>query len=137
VNTVNPLITRRCESQELTKSDGTFVQYYLFPEYEVHYNELPAGICQQWHHHTTIEETIYMVSGQLNLDWLDAGKLSTDVLRQGDLARLGSAPHALRNDSATAASFLVLKLVLDGTEKCAVFREDKQIDEPPGSTGDK
>jgi uncharacterized cupin superfamily protein len=125
-----PKISRLADSRQLTKDGGTFVRYYLFPEYEIHYNELVAGGSQQWHRHDVIEETIYVVSGQVDVLWRDDYGEHRTALDAGDVVRFGAAPHTLVNTSDSRTVFLVFKLVLDGCDKRAIFQSDKVPDEP-------
>ena len=46
------------------KEDGTRVSYFLFPEYEIHYNELPPNTTQQWHYHEKVEEVIFAIASK-------------------------------------------------------------------------
>lgn len=128
MRTIFPLINRAADGKEVVKPDGTSVRYHLFSEYEIHWNELPDGVTQQWHHHDRIEETIYVVGGTVTLMWRQGGEELSEKLHAGDIARLGSAPHTLRNSSGGEARFIVFKTVPDGVDKRHIFVDDKQLD---------
>ncbi|GAB3716875.1 hypothetical protein GCM10027598_27050 [Amycolatopsis oliviviridis] len=128
MRTTTPLISRAADGKETVKPDGTAVRYHLFDEYEIHWNELPDGVTQQWHHHDTIEEAVHVVSGRMLLHWRADGAQHTEELGPGDVARLGTAPHTWENKSGEVVRFIVFKLVLDGVGKREIFRNDKQLD---------
>ncbi|MDX8143387.1 cupin domain-containing protein [Lentzea sp. BCCO 10_0061] len=128
MRTTTPLISRAADGKKTVKPDGTAVCYHLFPEYEIHWNELPDGVTQQWHHHDTIEETVCVVAGRMLLRWREDGRECVEELEVGDVARLGAAPHTWENKSGEVVRFIVFKLVLDGVDKREIFRNDKQLD---------
>jgi uncharacterized RmlC-like cupin family protein len=124
-------VTRRAESIARDKADGTSVRYYIFPEYEVHANEIEPGSTQQWHHHELIEEVIYVVSGRLVVIWQNGSAVETEELATGDLVRVGTSAHTLANRSSEVARFVVFRMVPDGTDKRDLMRGDKHVDAPP------
>ncbi|MDD7968431.1 cupin domain-containing protein [Actinomycetospora lemnae] len=129
-----PEIHRGSAGETITKPDGTRVRYCLFDEYEVHYNELPAGVRQAWHHHEQVEEAICVTDGQVTLHWIDdGGGQQATTLDRGDLVRLGTAPHTLENQSTSTAQFVVVKTVPSGGGHRETFLTDKFLDNPPGS----
>jgi hypothetical protein len=61
-------IYKLSDAIHVDKEEGTSVDYFLFPEYEIHYNEVKPGVTQLWHHHPRIMEyyyrtTLYIVNG--------------------------------------------------------------------------
>ncbi|HEX6541827.1 MAG TPA: cupin domain-containing protein [Ktedonobacterales bacterium] len=110
------------------KPEGTCVTYYIFPEYELHYNVLEPGTVQPWHHHRLIEETILMTSGQIEARWLADGKMRSQVMHAGDIARVEDTPHTFVNTSTEPATFLVVRLILTGQDKRDTIRNDKYLD---------
>jgi uncharacterized RmlC-like cupin family protein len=110
------------------KDDGTSVVYYIFPEYELHYNEIPGKTIQQWHHHEVLEEAIYIISGALEFHWIENEAKRSKILNAGDIVRVENEPHTLENKASSPATFLVVRLVLSGTDKRSLFRTDKVID---------
>jgi uncharacterized cupin superfamily protein len=126
-------ITRKAEAIFLDKGNGTSVRYYIYPEYEIHYNEILAHTLQQWHHHEVIEETLYIVSGQLEAHWAKDGMAYSEKLNQGDIIRVGKIPHTFVNVSDETVQFLVFRMIPDGTDKREIIKADKVIDAPPSS----
>ncbi len=112
----------------VTKPEGTRVAYYLFPEYEIHYNELPPNSVQPWHHHNAIEEIIFVVSGEIEVRWLEDSVIVTDKVHHGDMVRVEDTPHTLANSSDSAATFLVVRLVLSGKDNGELIKADKYLD---------
>lgn len=112
------------------KPEGTRINYYLFPEYEIHYNEVPPGTVQAWHHHERIEETLLMLDGELEVRWRnDRLEEQTTLLKKGDLVRTGSTPHTFANLSENLVKFVVFKLMLSGTNHHELFKSDRVTDE--------
>ncbi len=64
-------IVPKDQALHVSKPEGTKVDYFLFDEYEVHYNEQVQGSIQTWHHHQTIWETLYIIEGELTAKWKD------------------------------------------------------------------
>lgn len=113
-------------STHKNKPDGTRVDYYLLKEYEVHYNQIPPGTSQEWHSHNQVEEVIFMVSGKLEIQWIDGDEKRVQKVEKGDLIRVGHDLHAFVNKSKRDASFIVLKMMLSGKDNSRIFKEDKQ-----------
>jgi len=112
----------------VVKPEGTRVTYYLFPEYEIHYNELLPNSVQQWHHHTVIEETLFVISGEIEIRWLENDTVVAEKIQHGDVVRVEDTPHTLANLSDTAATFLVVRLILSGKDNREVIKHDKYLD---------
>lgn len=62
-------IYHKQDTLNVLKPEGINVTYYLFNEYEVHYNEQVPNSTQTWHHHEKIWETLYIIEGELNAKW--------------------------------------------------------------------
>lgn len=125
-------IIRRAEAVQRTKPDGTSIGYYLFDEYELHYNELPPGTIQRWHHHDKLEEVLYVVEGDLDVHWTVDDERRQDVARTGDIVRVERSSHTFVNASPNVVRFLVIRLVLDGRDKRKIFSTDKTYDDSGG-----
>lgn len=41
----------------VAKENGTHTNYFLFPEYEIHYNQIHPHTVQEWHYHQYIERS--------------------------------------------------------------------------------
>src|SRR6266487_4018241 len=122
-------IIRRVEGVAKEKPSGTKITYYTFPEYEIHLNEMPGNSIHQWHHHTEIEETICVISGYINIHFIDSNERFVETLYPGDIARVETNIHTLENPTDTTATFMVMRLVLGGKDYRKLFREDKVVDE--------
>lgn len=121
-------IIRRHDALTSKKSEGTEVLYYIFPEYEIHYNEMPPGTMQQWHHHNVLEETVYVISGSLEFHWIDNNTTRSQTLNAGDIVRVEKESHTLENRSTSLTTFLVIRLVLNGKDNRGLFINDKVVD---------
>lgn len=119
-------ITRKIDSVTVTKKSGTEVSYYLFPEYEIHYNVIDGAIVQDWHQHTKIEETLLVLSGKLEIYWEEGYSVKSTILNTGDLARVENTVHSIKNHGSSPAEFIVFKLILNETDKREIFKTDKQ-----------
>lgn len=122
-------IVSQQQALNVTKSSGTKVWYYLFNEYEIHYNEQPAKTKQDWHHHEKISETIYIVDNELTLEWKENNQLKSKIIRKGDLVETQKNPHCFSNDTSKTTKFIVLKQVFSGQNKKGLFKTDKVADE--------
>lgn len=121
-------IIRRGQAIAHEKPEGTNVVYYIFPEYEIHYNEMHGDSIQQWHHHNVIEETIYIISGEVAFHWIEDGNERSQTLYAGDIVRVENEPHTLENPSKLPATFITVRLVLTGKDNRSLFRNDKALD---------
>jgi uncharacterized RmlC-like cupin family protein len=126
-------ITRQAEAIFRDKGNGTSVRYYIYPEYEVHYNDILAHTVQQWHHHEVIEETLYIVAGQLMAYWAEDDSVYSEKLNQGDIIRVGKIPHTFANLSGDTFQFLVFRMIPDGIDKHETIKADRVVDIPPSS----
>lgn len=121
-------IIKSSSSIFVDKGDGTSVNYYLFPEYEVHYNEIRPHATQQWHHHQQIEENLYIISGTLTAHWRDGEKEQSEEVGAGDMIRVEDTPHTFSNESEEVVRFIVFRFVPDGEDKSQVIKADKVLD---------
>lgn len=122
-------IIKRSQGISVRKQDGTDVIYYIFLEYEIHHNEVPLNTVQQWHSHNVIEETIYLISGELEVHWFENGKKVFQTLYPGDIVRVENTPHTFINSSTSVATFLVIRLVLTGKDNRELIKNDKLLQE--------
>ncbi len=118
-------IISRQDAIHKEKPDGTRVDYYLQPEYELHYNEIPGGTVQEWHSHTTVEELVFMIDGSLEIKWMEEEKERRETVQKGDLIRVENNLHTFANTDNKTASFVVIKLVLSGNNNSQIFKDDK------------
>jgi len=110
------------------KPEGTAVNYYLFPEYEIHYNEQPPETTQPWHHHDTINESILMLEGEMWAHWLENGKKKKRKVKKGDLVEVENTPHTFINSSKKKIKFVVFRFVPTGKNTSQVIKKDKVLD---------
>jgi len=112
------------------KEEGTLVDYYIFPEYEIHYNEVKPGVTQLWHHHLKIWETIFMIEGELEAHWRDElGNKQSIIVKKGDVIEVENSPHTFINSSKEIVKFLVHRFVPTGEDKREIIKRDKVLDE--------
>lgn len=110
------------------KEEGTKVIYHIFPEFEIHYNEVPAGTKQTWHYHNIIEEVLYIFSGELEVHWKEKDKAFNQTVKIGDVVRVENTPHTFVNSSNNPAIFVVFRFVPDGIDKRHIIKKDKYSD---------
>jgi len=109
----------------VAKPNGTKVRYYLFNEYELHYNEIPPKSEQDWHHHEKISESLLVLDGKLILQWKEKGNLKQQAIHDGDLIEMENTPHNVVNNGKKTAKVIILKQVLSGKNRRALFKKDK------------
>jgi len=112
----------------VSKPEGTGVHYYLFKDYEVHYNEQAPHTTQGWHHHEKIWETLYIINGELVAKWREANEEKSQLVKQGDLIETERTPHTFSNDSDQIVSFLVIKHIPSEENHSKVLKTDKVLD---------
>ena len=112
----------------ISKPNGADVYYYLFKDYEVHYNEQQLHTIQDWHHHEKIWETIFIIDGCLTIHWREDTQEKTQWLRTGDLVETGHTPHTLSNHTDDVAKFLVIKRMPSDEDYREIFKNDKVLD---------
>jgi len=116
------------QSDFVVKPTGIKTNYYLFPEYEVHYNEQPPGTEQDWHHHEKISETVFIIEGELRLFWREDHEEKSQIVKAGDTIQTENTPHSFTNESKDIVKFIVIKQVLKGENNQELFKKDKIID---------
>ncbi len=121
-------IIPRSGAIHVDKEEGSSVDYYLFPEYEVHYNEIAPGTIQQWHHHRQISETLFVMEGEIEAHWLENGEKKMQVAVAGDVIEVEDTPHTFINSSDGVVKFVVFRFVPEGVDKREVIKGDKVID---------
>lgn len=112
----------------VSKSEGTIVDYYLFKDYEIHYNEQISGATQVWHHHEKIWEALYVLDGELTVQWREENKEKQEILNVGDLVETERTPHTFINHTDKTVKFLVFKLIPQKKDFREVFKTDKVLD---------
>lgn len=112
----------------VVKPEGTDVHYYLFKDYEVHYNDQAPHATQTWHHHEKIWETLYIIEGELVAQWRDEGKDKTQVIKAGDLIETERTPHTFSNETDQKVRFLVIKRMPSEKDYSGILKTDKVLD---------
>lgn len=118
-------ITRQASAISVTKSSGTQVDYYLYPEFEIHVNILPTGVVQDWHKHQQLDENIIVTSGEITVEYLENGHVSSQTIQENDVLRVKRSIHRLLNQSSEPAQFIVFRFVPTGQEQSELMKQDK------------
>jgi uncharacterized cupin superfamily protein len=121
-------IYHKKDALNVFKPEGLNVTYYLLSEYEVHYNEQKPNSTQVWHHHEKIWETIYVIEGELLVEWRENGDEKSERLIAGDLIETERTSHTFANNSDRIVKFLVFKQILSGGDKKKTLKNDKILD---------
>jgi uncharacterized cupin superfamily protein len=121
-------ITHAKDVQYVAKPEGTDVHYYLFKDYEIHYNEQAPHTTQTWHHHEKILETLYIIEGELKAQWRKDGKDKFQIVKAGDLIETERTPHTFSNESDKTARFLVVKIIPNSEDYSEILKTDKVLD---------
>jgi len=112
----------------VTKPEGTDVHYYLFRDYEIHYNDQAPHTTQTWHHHEKIWETLYIIEGELKAQWRDGAEEKSQIVKPGDLIETERTPHTFSNDTDKVVRFLVIKRIPSSEDYSEVLKTDKVLD---------
>lgn len=121
-------ITYRKDAVHVTKPEGTDVHYYLFNDYEIHYNDQAPHTTQVWHHHEKIGETLYIIDGKLTAYWREGGEEKSQQVRSGDVVETERTPHTFSNHSDVTARFLVIKRIPSNEDYREILKTDKVLD---------
>ena len=121
-------ITHAKDVLHITKPEGTDVHYYLFKDYEVHYNDQAPHTTQTWRHHERVWETLYIIEGELKAQWHEGGDEKSQMLAAGDLVETERTPHTFSNESDRVARFLVIKRIPTDEDLSETLKTDKILD---------
>jgi len=121
-------VIKTSDAVHIAKPEGTDVRYYLFKDYEVHYNDQAPHTTQTWHHHEKIWETLYIIEGELHARWRDGDEEKSQTVTAGDLIETGRTPHTFSNDSGAIVRFLVIKRMPSSEDYSEIFKTDKGLD---------
>lgn len=111
----------------IDKDNGTSVDYYLFDEYEIHFNLIAPHTKQEWHYHTQIMETIMVIKGRLLCHYMEDDIHKNKYLFPKDLVQIGKSIHTFENDMDNEVEFIVFRFVPDGVNKREIIKNDKKI----------
>lgn len=112
---------------EVSKDNGTHVYYHLFPEYEIHMNEIAPHSIQEWHYHSQIEEVICVNAGQLTCYEECSHQRIKHILNTGDVICVRQSIHTFANESDQKAQFTVFRLILQGEDYREIMKNDKTV----------
>jgi len=121
-------IVHKQDAIHVSKPEGTNVVYYLFKEYEIHYNEQVPQSTQVWHHHEKIWETIYLIEGELAVKWREGENEKEAIIKAGDLVEAERTPHTFINHTDGMVKFLVLKRMPQEKDLSDIFKNDKVLE---------
>ncbi len=122
-------IISKSQSVHVDKEEGSSVDYYIFPEYEIHYNEIKPGTVQSWHHHTKITETLFVMEGEIEAHWIDEqGQKMMKVVTAGDVVEVEDTPHNFVNSSQNTVKFVVFRFAHTGEDNHELIKNDKVLD---------
>jgi len=121
-------IIHKIDALHVLKPEGLKTWYYLFNEYELHYNEQNPKTEQVWHHHEKNFETIFIVEGKLTAKWSEGKKIKKQIVKKGDLIETQKSSHTFINQTNKVVKFIVIKQVLSGKNKRNFLKKDKVLD---------
>lgn len=122
-------IIHKSEATHINKPEGNKVDYYLRPEYEVHYNEQLPHTTVTWHYHKKVFESLFILEGELTAKWKEENEDKEVIVKAGDLVEVENSPHTFTNHTDKITKFIVMKQVLSGENKSEIFKTDKVTDE--------
>ncbi|MBW4844776.1 MAG: cupin domain-containing protein [Lachnospiraceae bacterium] len=109
------------------KENLTKVNYFIFDEYEIHFNIIPSKTSQEWHMHREIEEALFVISGEILVRWKDNNIIREKLVSKNSVIRVKNSIHTVENRTNEEATFLVYRMVPDGTNKRDIIKNDKVI----------
>lgn len=110
----------------LDKQNGTDVTYYLFNDFEIHYNEIAPKSIQDWHFHNEVDEIIYIINGELELQWIQGTTIKQINLCPKDLVKINKSKHRIINNSNKISKFIVFRKMVDLNDYREIFKTDKK-----------
>ncbi len=119
----------RGSTPHINKEHGTSIWYYIFPEHEIHYNEMQPNTTQPWHHHVRTDESIFIIKGRLRISWFDHEKQYSKDLDQGTVIRIEDSVHTVSNPTDDVSTFIVFKFVPRGEDLHDLIKNDKVLDQ--------
>lgn len=113
------------EAISVEKDNGTKVNYFLYPEFEIHQNVLPANTIQDWHKHQAIEEVIVPTKGNVTIQVLEDNAIKTYTANCGDVLRVNDSIHRIICDTKEEVQFTVFRFVPSGNNQSDKIKNDK------------
>lgn len=118
-------ICRLEDAISVVKENGTEVSYFIFDEYEIHFNRIPPHSVQEWHFHEKIEEIILVISGKMKCSWMEKDKMKSEMIEKKEIVRVKHSVHTFSNESEDDCEFIVFRMVPDGVSKREIIKRDK------------
>jgi quercetin dioxygenase-like cupin family protein len=113
------------DSISVKKNNGTEVNYFIFDEYEIHLNKISPNSIQEWHKHLTIEESLVVTKGEINVKWRDDNGEYSKKVTKDMVVRVKNSIHTIENRTNDWAEFTVFRMVPTGVNKREVIKNDK------------
>ncbi len=126
-----PEILSGKDAIHVDKENGTAVDYFIFPEFEIHRNRISPHSIQEWHRHQVIEEVIVVTQGEMTLSFLENGIARRRTVKQDMVIRVKNSIHTLSNETDFPCFFTVFRFIPDGTDKREQIKRDKILIETP------
>lgn len=120
-------ITKATDAIHRHRDDNTDIYYYIFNEYEVHYGELAPAVLQPWHHHAVINETLFVIEGQVMLHYLEDGKKQEKIVEKGDVVQVEDTPHTFSNPFEETCKMVAFRFVPKGEDQRETIKNDKVL----------
>ena len=118
-------IIEKTDAISVEKDNGTLVDYFLFEEFELHYNTIPINCVQDWHSHHAIEEIIVVEQGEIVVEWIENGKIFTKIVKEKEIIRMKNSIHRLSNRSNTAVECTIFRFVPQHQDYSQKIKKDK------------
>lgn len=118
-------IRQLSEAISVEKDNGTKVNYFLYPEFEIHQNVLPANTVQDWHKHQAIEEIIVPTKGNVTIQVLEDNAIKTYTANCGEVLRVKQSIHRIIGDDKEETEFIVFQFVPTGSDQSDKIKHDK------------
>lgn len=118
-------IRQLSEAISVEKDNGTKVNYFLYPEFEIHQNVLPANTIQDWHKHQAIEEIIVPTKGNVTIQVLEDNAVRTYTANCGEVLRVKQSIHRIIGDDKEETEFIVFRFVPTGSDQSDKIKHDK------------
>lgn len=118
-------IRRLSEAISVEKDNETKVNYFLYPEFEIHQNVLPANTIQDWHKHQAIEEIIVPTKGNVTIQVLEDNAVRTYTVNCGEVLRVKQSIHRIIGDDKEETEFIVFRFVPTGSDQSDKIKHDK------------
>lgn len=116
---------RHSDAIHVHKENGTDVSYFIFDEYEIHRNIMKAHTIQEWHYHSKIDESLFVVKGELTAYWIEEGHKKKEIIHPNEIVRVKQSVHTFENETDEDIEFIVFRFVPDHVDKKDIIKNDK------------